>query len=626
MSKSISLAPGARVVKDGKPYLIARHLDLEVVLAKESETGKYERLRIKDLSPPAETIPSGQAKAEELSLISQEDWQEAERRLTIIRPLLAEARRTRKMVDDVARANGVHATTIYRWLDLYQQWERASALIAGAPSGGRGASRLQSEAEKILQATIEDFYLTNQKYSVKKTYDELQRRCRNAQVAAPHINTLRNRIKMVSAKEKTSRREGKQTAERQHAAFPGHFPGADWPLAVVQIDHTLLDIMLVDDIHRLSIGRPWITLAIDVFSRMVVGFYVSLDPPGAMATGLCIANAMLPKEKWLARYDIEIAWPCWGLIRRIHVDNAGEFRGQMLRRACQEYGIDLEWRPVKKPHYGGHIERLLGTFSKEIHALPGATFSNPDERGQYNSEENAAMTLAEFEKWLITYVVGVYHQRAHSSLKTSPIKQYEKGIFGDEERPGCGLPNRLLDEDRLRLDFMPYIERTVQQYGVVVDDIHYYSDVLRRFVNAMDPDRPKNKRKFIFKRDPRDISVLYFHDPELKQYFEIPYRDSSHPPMNVWDLRAAKRRIEDEGMAEINESLIFNAYEQMRAQEERAVTETKQMRRARQRRFLHQQIARPGTMNDHSAAPSDEADMEESLPRVKPFDDLEELD
>jgi hypothetical protein len=37
---------------------------------------------------------------------------------------------------------------------------------------------------------------------------------------------------------------------------------------VVQIDHTLLDIILVDDLHRLSIGRPWITLAIDVFSRI----------------------------------------------------------------------------------------------------------------------------------------------------------------------------------------------------------------------------------------------------------------------------------------------------------------------------------------------------------------------
>ena len=625
MNKTISLTPGATVVKDNKHYVITHNLDLEAVLATELETGRDERLLIRDLSL-LEVTSAGHTKGQEIALIDEEEWQDAERRLGIIRPLLGEQRRTRKAVDEVARGHGIHAATIYRWLDLYQQCGRTSALVACPPRGGRGASRLPSESEKILEATIEDFYLTDQKRSVRKTYDEVQRRCRNARIEAPHINTLRNRIKMVSARDKTRRRDGKQAAERQHGAFPGHFPGADWPLAVVQIDHTLLDIILVDDLHRLPIGRPWITLAIDVFSRMVAGFYVSLDPPGAMAAGLCIASAILPKEKWLALHDIDIAWPCWGLMKQIHADNAGEFRGHMLQRACQEYGIDLEWRPVRKPHYGAHIERLLGTFSKEIHSLPGTTFSNPGQRGQYGSEENAAMTLAEFEKWLITYIVGAYHQRIHGSLKTSPTKQYEKGIFGDEARPGRGLPNRMLDEDRLRLDFMPYVERTVQQYGVVIDDVHYYSDVLRRFINATDPDRPKSKRKFIFKRDPRDISVIYFYDPELKLYYEIPYRDTSHPPVNIWDFRAAMKRLEEKGLKEINEHLIFDAYEQMRAQEEKAVTDTKKMRRTRQRRLLHQQIARPATVSDHPSMHHDEAIFEESLPQVEPFDDLEELE
>lgn len=48
---------------------------------------------------------------------------------------------------------------------------------------------------------------------------------------------------------------GARTAAQKHAACPGHFPGADWPLAVVQIDHTRFDRMLVDDIHRLDIPK-----------------------------------------------------------------------------------------------------------------------------------------------------------------------------------------------------------------------------------------------------------------------------------------------------------------------------------------------------------------------------------
>jgi putative transposase len=113
--------------------------------------------------------------------------------------------------------------------------------------------------------------------------------------------------------------------------------------------------------------------------------------------------------------------------------------------------------------------------------------------------------------------------------------------------PGRGLPRRIIDEDRLRLDLMPYFERTVQTYGVVLDEVHYYSDVLRRYVNAKEPDQPRTKRKFTFRRDPRDISTLYFYDPEVKDYFRIPYRDTAHSPMSIWEFREARRRLEKQG-------------------------------------------------------------------------------
>src|SRR4029434_1766900 len=119
----------------------------------------------------------------------------------------------------------------------------------------------------------------------------------------------------------------------------------------------------------------------DVYSRMVAGFYVSFDPPGAMAVGLCLAHTILPKETWLAKCDIATAWPVWGVMQVVHADNAKEFHGRMVQKACENYGIDLHWRPVAQPHYGGHIERLLGTLSRDIHALPGATIANRGERG-----------------------------------------------------------------------------------------------------------------------------------------------------------------------------------------------------------------------------------------------------
>jgi putative transposase len=435
---------------------------------------------------------------------------------------------------------------------------------------------------------------------------------------------VRNRIKALSDKEKLRRREGGKAMRDKYAPIPGTFPGADWPLAVVQIDHTPVDLMLVDDVHRRPVGRPWVTLAIDVFSRMVTGFSVSFDPPGALAVGLCLAHAILPKDIWLARHDIATPWPVWGVMDTVHADNAKEFRGSMLRKACEEYGITLHWRPGGRPHFGGHIERLLGTLNHEIHTLPGSTFSNPVARGHYDSEQHAALTLSEFERWLAILIVEVYHQRRHREFSITPLQKYEEGIFGTAERPGRGVPERLLDETQLRLNFMAYTERTVQPHGIVIDEIQYYDDVLKPWINSIDPRETtgKRKRKFIVRRDPRDISRVYFYDPELKQYFEIPYRNTAHPPISVWELREVRRKLKDEGRQSVNEDLIFDAYNRLRVLEAEAVHATKKARREAQRRRGHGLVERPRpapvtSVPDHQLARAED---------IQPFAEIEELD
>ena len=392
----------------------------------------------------------------------------------------------------------------------------------------------------------------------------------------------------------------------------------------MEVDHTKLDIILVDECQRRPVGRPWITLAIDVFSRMVLGFYVSFDPPGAASTGLCLAHAVLPKEAWLAKKGVEGEWPCWGLPKTLHLDNAREFRGTMLERACKQYGIDIEWRPVARPHFGGHIERLLGTLAKEVHTLPGTTFSNTRQRGEYDSEGAAVFTLSEFEHWLATYVVQVYHVRQHNSLKMAPLAKFKEGILGTALRPGVGLPARILDEDRLKLDFMPFEKRTVQDYGVVIDTVHYWHDVLRRWINAADPLKPKAKREFLFRRDPRDISSIWFFDPEVQTYYPIPYRDTSHPAISVWELREAKRRLEDEGARAVDERVIFVAYERMREIEDLAKDRTKAARRSKQRRSMG-----IGAMEREVAQPSKPfpmpGDGEVDPANIQPFDEMDDL-
>jgi putative transposase len=267
VSDSINIIAGAVVGHEGRRYRITHLLDLENVLAKNEETGATERLAIKNLTQPPAVEPvadgNGERGETELVLVPDEDWQEAQRRFSIIRPLLAIPRRTKQMVAEVAGKANLHVVTLYRWIRLYEQAERVSALLPTHRDGGRGQSRLDPEVEKILTATVEDFYLKKQKRSIGKTCKEVERRCKNAGLEPPHANTVRKRIAALSEESKLKARSGAKAAREKFAPVLSHFPGADWPLAVIQIDHTLLDIILVDDIYRRPVGRPWIALAIE---------------------------------------------------------------------------------------------------------------------------------------------------------------------------------------------------------------------------------------------------------------------------------------------------------------------------------------------------------------------------
>jgi len=57
----------------------------------------------------------------------------------------------------------------------------------------------------------------------------------------------------------------------------------------------LVDVIVVDREQRLPIGRPWLTLAIDIATRAVIGFNVSLEAPSALSISLVLSHAVMPK-------------------------------------------------------------------------------------------------------------------------------------------------------------------------------------------------------------------------------------------------------------------------------------------------------------------------------------------
>lgn len=394
---------------------------------------------------------------DEVSTVTESQWQEARRYVPVIQRLVNTPHRTRAEVVSAAGELKVSAAQVYVLLSRYVADPRLTSLLPRRRGPQRGGSRLAAEIDELVNDAIETVYLSRQRPRIMDLLGEIRRRCHERGFKAPSRKAITNRLRSKPRAEVVSRREGKKAARDRFAPATGSLKGA-WPLALVQIDHTLVDVMVVDSITRAPIQRPWLTLAIDVCSRCVVGFHVSLEPPSSTSVALCVTHAILPKAPWLAERKVEAECPVHGLFSRLHLDNAKEFRSEALRRGCEQYGIGIDYRPVRTPHYGGHIERLIGTVMGKVHLLPGTTFSNVSAKGDWDPEKTAAMTLPELERWLAHAIAGLYHRTVHRALGITPLAAWERGIVGDEATPGRGEPVTVADSRRLLIDFLP-IER-----------------------------------------------------------------------------------------------------------------------------------------------------------------------
>jgi putative transposase len=547
------------------------------------------------------------ASAPDLADVPAEDWRKARRRLEVIRALAEAAGRTREDALLAATELSISLSQLYRLLRRYEADPRLTSLLPerrGRPVGRIGVT---PEVDAVINAAIDDYYLTRQRPSVSALVIEIRRRCRALGFPAPGRKAVRLRLARRPASQVTAKRAGRKATHDRFGAAAGSLE-APWPLSLVQIDHTLVDVIVVDSTRREPIQRPWLTLAIDVHSRCVAGFHLSLEPPSATSVALCIAQAALSKTGWLMARNIEGEWPVQGVPERLHLDNAKEFHSEALRRGCEQYGIAVDYRPVRTPHYGGHIERLIGTMMGKVHLLPGTTFSDIRAKGDLDPSKSAAMTLDEVERWLAHAIVGVYHRDLHRGIGMTPLAAWERGLTGSGDTLGRGTTTPVLDPRRFLIDFLPIEHRLVRRQGVFLHSISYWSDVLRTLIGE--------REKMIVRYDPRDLSRIHLLAPD-GAYYDLAYADLRRPPISLWEHRLALKRLRDEGRSEIDEEAIFTAIEAMRGIAARAVAETKTIRRQRERRLRAAEAA--------AQRPEPVAQPKVKLPAFEPLPENERL-
>ena len=537
-------------------------------------------------------------------------WERARQRMDVVGPLAALDFVGHQAADDAAHTLGLSRRQVYV---LIRRARQGSGLVTdlarGQSSGGKGKGRLSEPVELIIRDLLQKRFLTRQKRSLAALYREIAQACKARKLPVPARNTVAFRIASLDPR-KVERSRGGQDAARDLQGVGGVPPEVTAPLEQVQIDHTVIDLIIVDERDRQPIGRPYLPVAIDVFTRCVPGMVITLEAPSAVSVGLCLAHAACDKRPSLERLDVEMDWPMSGKPKLLYLDNAAEFKSEALRRGCEQHGIQLSYRPPGLPHFGGIVERIIGTAMQMIHELPGTTFSNPNQRGKYDSDGMAALTLRELERWL-TLAIGGYHGSVHGSLLQPPTALWADAVAR------CGMPAIVTHATAVLVDFLPVIQRTLTRTGFVIDHIHYYADVLKPWIA-----RRGSLPAFLIRRDPRDISRIWVLEPEEQHYLEIPYRTLSHPAITLWEQRQALARLRQLGREQVDEVTLFRMIRQMRDIVDTAQHTTRKARRDTERRQHLKTLSPSGRPAPPAIGIPDVKT--EGQPPATPFDQIEE--
>lgn len=308
--------------------------------------------------------------------------------------------------------------------------------------------------------------------------------------------------KFVAAKpekEKFYRKNGKEAGDNKYGA-KSKKKIMDRVLQQVQMDHTRVDMILVDEFDRdVLVGRPWLTIIMCALARVILGLYLSFRAPSLRTVASALSFAVQDKFQYLESYVHDPrAYPFYGIPFLIYTDNAAEFTSPRFIATCKGWGMDWDHRPVDKKWYGGLIERGVGTFMNEVHFLPGTTGSNVIQRGGLTPELDAKYDIVQCGKFLLDQVI-IYHGTVHEGLGCTPRQAwnyYDSQGLLDHER--VILPDQ---KKRFEIDFLtPSYDHTIQNYGI---------NFLGRRYNSLELDPYIGSRNVEIRFQPNDLGSIW---------------------------------------------------------------------------------------------------------------------
>jgi putative transposase len=414
------------------------------------------------------------------------------------------------------RERKVSGSTLRDW---YMRWRRAGrrlgALAPLTHRRGNYEAKLDPAVRAVIADCVRQKWLTLERPPLTVVYDLICREIEKLNkgriggaLEAPSEMAVWRWIKdNIDQYEATFFRKGRKEADHQSRLI-GKSPVAVRPLQIVEFDETPLDIQLIDQNGK-ERGRAHLTAGICVATGMIVGWHIGFEKPSWTTVMQALRMAVLEKD--VKASGAKSPYPVYGVPEMIKVDNGPAYRSNSLVAAAGQLQFELRLVPVGKPNLKGKVERFFREVSRDFMSVfPGRTFSTIQERGDYDPEGRAKMTLEEAQLLFTRWVVDIYHNRPNSrSFCQTPLQRWEA-------LSGCGV--RLPPESA---DLAPLIglvvNRTIQADGITFMGLTYRDPKLAEFrrIGHMG-------QEWMVKVDPLDLRALLVLDAEGKRWVSVP--------------------------------------------------------------------------------------------------------
>lgn len=480
---AFALMAGATLLWDGRPWLLLNVGHTTCTLL--AEDGRVvdlplaaveERVRSGALGGPATPLAPRlpDAARERLAQASPAALATATRRYAVIASSLHPDRYPPAPDDP---ADPTPGRTRRRWLAGWRQAEQQQGcgfvgLLPRLDHSGNRSRKLPDASLALMAEVIAGDYETRTQKSKRAVYGALDRACQARGLVTPSYKTFAAAVNRRPRHAQVAKRMGPRAAYRHEPFYweltlttPRH---GTRPWEIAHMDHTELDIELVCSQTGRPLGRPWLSLLLDAFSRRVLALHLTFDPPSYRSC-MMLVRACVRRHQRLPQIVV--------------VDGAAEFRSTYFETLLARYECIKKTRPGAKPRFGAVCERLFGTANTHfVHNLVGNTQLTRHSRQVTKADhprEHARWTLGALYERLCTWAYEVYDTLDHPALGQSPRDAYLAGLTQGGFRPQRIIP----DDEDFRLSTLPTTPKGTARLhpgrGVKIRYLSYWADAFR---------------------------------------------------------------------------------------------------------------------------------------------------